>query len=765
MRNRKKSKKNYPKSVAIKREWGTEKSYQPLPNIHFNPTSTKIAFSRFAIVLTVFFWLLYVVSVVFKQFFSAQDTYTLTTHAFSYVLIVTFLTGSSLIYLITRQGAFQRFSKHVRLPRYLIDKYFSETQPTVTVLIPSYSEEPQIIKKTILSAALQEYPEIRIVLLIDDDESKLKGEKLEKLKLTQKLGDDIEKLLSEPKQYYQDQYMEFIKENTSKKDISGKQLLRISQDYDYAATWLNKLADKEEIEDHIDIFFTDQVLRKLAKDLLEVSKALKTSHKEKASISQERVEQLYKRLIWTFSAKIDNFERKKYLSLSHEPNKAMNINSYIGLMGGKYAKVNTREGVVLLPVEKTNKSDLEIPDSDYILTLDADSMLLQEYCLRLVYFLEQSENSDVAIAQTPYSSYRGARTRIERMAAATTDIQHILHQGMTYYGATFWVGANAIIRKKALEDIEEKELVGGFEIKRYVQDHTVIEDTESSIDLAMHGWKIINYPERLSYSATPPDFGSLIVQRRRWANGGLLIAPKLWTQKNNPRRLNMSKMEILIRLNYMASIAWSNVGLIFLLAFPYDGRLLSPLIVLAALPYFAAMAGDLKYCGYNYRDVFSIYGFNLILLPVNIAGVFKSLSQALTTKKIPFSRTPKIKNRTIAQPIYILSPIFILLFSVITLVYNFQRGNYGNAAFAAFNSITITWAMVYFIGLKNMIMDLWIGLRNWLFVEAEPAGQDALKPSQVHEDWQAVLYHGNSNDNKKYIPIAKLLVESKKDKI
>ena len=59
--------------------------------------------------------------------------------------------------------------------------------------------------------------------------------------------------------------------------------------------------------------------------------------------------------------------------------------------------------------------------SEYVLTLDADSMLLRDYCLRLVYQLEQPGNEHVAVIQTPYSSYRGAPTRIERIAAATTD--------------------------------------------------------------------------------------------------------------------------------------------------------------------------------------------------------------------------------------------------------------------------------------------------------------------------------------------------------
>ena len=107
---------------------------------------------------------------------------------------------------------------------------------------------------------------------------------------------------------------------------------------------------------------------------------------------------------------------------------------------------------------------------------------------------------------------------------------------MTYHAATFWVGANAILRKRALDDIEEIEFKGPFEIHRYISDRTVIEDTESTIDLAAHGWTLHNYNERLAFSATPPDFGSLCIQRHRWANGGLLILPKMWRAMRQRRR-------------------------------------------------------------------------------------------------------------------------------------------------------------------------------------------------------------------------------------
>ena len=110
--------------------------------------------------------------------------------------------------------------------------------------------------------------------------------------------------------------------------------------------------------------------------------------------------------------------------------------------------------------------NLVVPDSDYVLTLDADSVLLPEYCLRLVYFMEQRENERVAVVQTPYSAYRGKVSRVERVAGGTTDIQHIVHQGLTRYGATFWVGANAVIRKPALDELCVEDDGPGFSALR-----------------------------------------------------------------------------------------------------------------------------------------------------------------------------------------------------------------------------------------------------------------------------------------------------------
>lgn len=737
------------RQMKRRRQWGAERNTQPLPIMHDRPSTRKIAMSRLAIVVTVVLWVAYVIATILRQFFEGPQSFDFTLQAFGYLIVVTFLTFSALMYLIARQGALQRFSTHRRVPRAELDRHFAaKSDSSITMLVPSYAEETEVIRKTLLSAALQEYPGKRVVLLVDDKPNPTNPTVAAQLNATREVGNDIMKLMAEPRKRFTEALAAFEQKNAKNAQVGADALKTISGHYAWAATGLYKLADQEVIEDHVDEFFADQVLRELAHEFQLTADALAASANEGAKLPTDRVRQLYRRLCWIFTAELSVFERKKYTSLSNEANKAMNLNSYIGLMGGSYRQEQTPDGTILVKTDKPRKDDLIVPDSEFVLTLDADSILLRDYCLRLVYFLQQPGNERVAVTQTPYSSFRGAGTRIERLAGATTDIQHILHQGMSYYDATFWVGANAVIRKKALEDIVETEWIGGFEIKRYIQDRTVIEDTESSIDLARHGWTLVNYPERLSYSATPPDFGSLVVQRRRWANGGLLILPKLLSQIRDRRRKNehVSRAEVLIRLNYMASIAWASFGLIFLLAFPYDSRLLSPLVLAAALPYFLAMASDLKYCGYKRSDIFRIYGFNLILLPVNLAGVLKSLQQALSGKKIPFARTPKVKNRTASPMMYVITPLIIVGFSIFTLWRDVQAENWANAAFAGFNAFVAAWAIMAYIGIWNTIVDTWLGLTKWLYVENKPKQTIATATNNPSLDWQAVLYHGHAQE-------------------
>ena len=155
------------------------------------------------------------------------------------------------------------------------------------------------------------------------------------------------------------------------------------------------MAAAETVEDHVDEFFVDLVLMGLARELRLVLLGLNAALAQQTSPPRSRIEELYLRLTWIFNVSTETFERKKYASLSHEANKAMNLNAYISLMGHTWHKETTADGVVLRKV-----ADGVVPDATarswtsvtptYLLTLDADSLLLRDYCLRLVYFLESA---------------------------------------------------------------------------------------------------------------------------------------------------------------------------------------------------------------------------------------------------------------------------------------------------------------------------------------------------------------------------------------
>src|SRR5260370_12344501 len=149
----------------------------------------------------------------------------------------------------------------------------------------------------------------------------------------------------------------------------------------------------------------------------------------------------YRRLDAMFSADFSSCERKAFANLSHAPNKAMNLNSYIAMTGNSYRVVPMSDGLHLEPSSSAD-ADFSVPACDYLITLDADSLLLNDYAMRLVHFMEKPENCRIAGAQTPYSALPGAPNLIERIAGATTDIQHIIHQGFTSAHATYWVSAN-----------------------------------------------------------------------------------------------------------------------------------------------------------------------------------------------------------------------------------------------------------------------------------------------------------------------------------
>lgn len=70
------------------------------------------------------------------------------------------------------------------------------------------------------------------------------------------------------------------------------------QEYKWAADWLMALANSEKVADHVDHFFVDKVIKDLADNLYLISSAIDKSISENVIISDERLHQLYSRLVW-----------------------------------------------------------------------------------------------------------------------------------------------------------------------------------------------------------------------------------------------------------------------------------------------------------------------------------------------------------------------------------------------------------------------------------------------------------------------------------
>src|SRR5688572_674080 len=82
----------------------------------------------------------------------------------SFIVIITLLTYGNFVYQFTRLGYFKRLLKHNPPSREELETIYTKPNAPLAILVPSYKEELDIVRETLLSAALQEYPNRRIVL-------------------------------------------------------------------------------------------------------------------------------------------------------------------------------------------------------------------------------------------------------------------------------------------------------------------------------------------------------------------------------------------------------------------------------------------------------------------------------------------------------------------------------------------------------------------------------------------------------------------------
>ena len=182
----------------------------------------------------------------------------------------------------------------------------------------------------------------------------------------------------------------------------------------------------------------------------------------------------------------------------------------------------------------------------------------------------------------------------------------------------------------------------------------------------------------------------------------MIILPKLLRHIFS-RRCGFA--EGFLRIHYLVSLTSTTTAILLLFLIPFEEGLRSFWLPLAAAPYFLLYGRDIVRAGYSWKDLFGVYALNLLLFPVHLGGVLKSLQQAFTGRKTAFGRTPKVTTRTAAPPLYVWAVISLLVCSIISAIIGFADYHWVRFAFSFINAIVFTFVVASFIGLRECVED------------------------------------------------------------
>ena len=316
-----------------------------------------------------------------------------------FMTIVALLIWGNLVYQLTRLAYFLRRLGHRPAPAWRLEDFCAGAPPSLTVLVPSYKEELRVVQRTLLSAALQDYPLRRVVLLIDDPVHPANPDDERALRRIESLPARLQALFANVARKFRRECAAYERRHAQDAVELTTEAERIGRLYERAARWLEEQASLLLREEPGDRLLRDKVFVPLAE--AHRARGRRTVERARAGkLEEARLFREYRRLAYLFQVEITSFQRKRYVNLAHEPNKAMNLNAFIGLMGKHLREVRRADGLHLAPCAE-RIADWTVPDADYLLTLDADSIIVPDYALRLAHFMGLPGNESVAVAQTP----------------------------------------------------------------------------------------------------------------------------------------------------------------------------------------------------------------------------------------------------------------------------------------------------------------------------------------------------------------------------
>jgi hypothetical protein len=108
-------------------------------------------------------------------------------------------------------------------------------------------------------------------------------------------------------------------------------------------------------------------------------------------------------------------------------------------------------------------------------------------------------------------------------------------------------------------------------------------------------------------------------------------------------------------------------------------------------------------------DLLRAISLNAMLIPINLAGAINSLHQLWSGKKIPFQRTPKVKERTAATPIHISAQFGLFLFVCSQVLFWLGTSEWLRSLFFLFYVGFYGYTLHIYIGWHEAVEDLFAG--------------------------------------------------------
>jgi cellulose synthase (UDP-forming) len=332
-----------------------------------------------------------------------------------FALLVTSFAYGNLLYQATRMGYFVRLGRHRRMTRRTGSRAGSMRAPhrSLSILIPSYKEELVTVEQTLYSAAFLGYPNKTVCLLLDDPVSEPGTNDHRQTQATIAMAEGLQAGLRKLHREYADLHAAAEARITHRVDPAAE-LENLAGTYRLLARRLRALGERTAAETHTDKLYVRKVFLDPATTYERHAAALLAIRLDPFEVRRFVLAE-YAYIRDLFATEVNVLQRKAFANLSQEPNKAMNINSYISLMGGRFrVDVPGTRKPVLVPVGTDEPADVEIRETDYIITLDADSILDHSYAATLIDLMERRRNRRVAVAQTPVQR----RCRFRQLARA-----------------------------------------------------------------------------------------------------------------------------------------------------------------------------------------------------------------------------------------------------------------------------------------------------------------------------------------------------------